>query len=237
MPTLHTIYCGDEELKQLLNKASAQATVSQIYGLFYGCLSAPHEVSPSHCYPLIFGKEDANYDALDDTTSLISNLIALWDLTKRWNAENEFIALPNIRYSTTYKGTITRLRDNYSMIEYFVKGLDFGHVAEKDFSKGGFDALKTLSETGAFIHDLADLMEKEKTRNNEQLEKALESVIHLEEVVGDCIARMNLSLKKSRDRENMLMKMLHETDTEIPGDAECPCDSGKKYRKCCGIMH
>jgi len=230
-------YCGDEGLKDLLEKAGAKISVSQIYGLFYGCLASPHPVEPSQYYPLIFGEENGSHDSIEDTTTLIINLLALWDLIKKWDPENEAIALPTVYYSGTYEGTAKRLRDNYSLIEYFIKGLDLGHVAESDFSKGGFEALKSLSETGAFIHDLAEVMENEKNRNNEQLGKALGSVSHLEELAGDCIATMNLSLKNAREREKMHLTMLHDADTVVPGNSVCLCGSGKKYKKCCGIVH
>lgn len=231
------IYCGDEEMSRLLENAGAMVTISEIYGLFYGCLASPHTVTPSQYYPLIFGDEYGDYDSLEDSSKVIRNLMTLWDLTNLWNPEKEPVTFPGINYPDTYEGIVKRLRDNYSLIEYFVKGLDLGHVAESDFERGGFEALKSLSETGAFLHDLADLMEEEKNRNNEQLEKALESVEHLEEVSGDCITRMNLSLIKSRDREETLLRMLHDPDSMIPGDSACPCDSGKKYKECCGIVH
>jgi len=237
MSILNESYCGDEELSRLLEKAGARASISEIYGLFYGCLASPHPVTPSEYYPLIFGDEYGAHDSLEDSSKVIRNLMTLWNLTNLWNPEEDPLVFPGIKYPGTYEGTAKRLQDNYSMIEYFVKGLDLGHVAESDFSKGGFEALKSLSETGAFIHDLAELMKKEENRNNEQLWKALESVEHLEEVTGDCIARMNLSLTTARAREEAMLRMLHDPDTEIPGDSDCLCGSGKKYNKCCGVVH
>jgi hypothetical protein len=234
---LHESYCGDEEMSRLLEKAGATVSICEIYGLFYGCLASPHPVTPSEYYPLIFGDKYGTCDSLEDSSNVIRNLMTLWNLTNLWNPEEEPVTFPGINYPDTYEGTAKRLQDNYSLIEYFVKGLDLGHVAESDFSKGGFEALKSLSETGAFIHDLANLLEKEKNRNNEQLGKAIESVEHLEEVTGDCITRMNLSLITAKEREEAILRMLHDPDTEIPGDSECPCGSAKKYNKCCGIVH
>ena len=237
MSILNERYCGDEELNRLLEKAGARVSISEIYGLFYGCLASPHPVTPSEYYPLIFGDDYGAYETLEDSSKVISNLMTLWNLTNLWNPVEEPVAFPGIYYPDTYEGTAKRLHDNYSMIEYFVKGLDLGHVAESDFSKGGFEALKSLSETGAFIHDLAELMAKEENRNNEQLDKALESVEHLEEVTGDCITKMNLSLITAREREEKILRMLHDPDTNIPGDSPCPCGSSKIYKKCCGIVH
>lgn len=237
MAILHDSYCGDEEMSRLLEKAGARTSLSEIYGLFYGCLAAPHPVSPSQYYPLIFGENYAAYEALEVSSKVIHNLMTLWNLTDMWNPEEEPAAFPDIRYPDTYEGTAKRLRENYSLIEYFVKGLDLGHVAESDFAKGGFDALKTLSETGAFIHNMADMLENEENRNHEQLQKTLDSVEHLEEVTSDCIAKMNLSLKEAREREEIQLSILHDPDSEISGDSICICGSGKKYRRCCGIVH
>jgi uncharacterized protein YecA (UPF0149 family) len=237
MAILHESYCGDEEMSRLLEKAGARTSLSEVYGLFYGCLAAPHSVTPARYYPLIFGDNYAALERLAASSSVIRNLMTLWNLTGMWNPEEEPAAFPDITYPVTYDGTAKRLRDAYSLIEYFVKGLDLGHVAESDFSKGGFDALKSLSETGAFIHNLADLLENEKNRNNEQLEKALESVEDLEAVTADCIAKMNISLKEAREREEIQLDMLHDPDADIHRDSLCVCGSGKKYKRCCGIVH
>ena len=230
-------YCGDMQMADFLERAGARLSLSQVYGLFYGCLASPHVVEPSQYMPLIFGDDKGTPDTLEETTSVLGNLMPLWNLIAGWNAEKEPFYFPDIHYSHTRGGIIKRVEDDCSLIDYFIKGLDMGHVAEADFSKGGMEAMKSLSETSMFLSKYSELLENEEDRDTVQVQKVLEAIMELENMAGDCIAGMNLSLKKARIRESEQMQILMGPDIMIQEDAPCPCGSGKKYGKCCGLFH
>ena len=219
-------YCGDMEMTGLLETAGSIFTLIEIYGLFYGCTSAPHPVMPEQYLPEIFGKADQPIDSIENSDSVIDNLMSLWNIIDDWNAEIEPFTFPQINYPNNYDGLLQRAKNNYSIIEYFIKGLDMGHVAETDFAKGGFEALKVLSETGA---SLWKLISSDKS--------SISMINELEEVTAECITEMNLSLKDARIKENEYMQMLMEPDNPIPKDSPCPCGSGKNYNRCCGLVH
>ncbi len=232
-------YCGDAEMIRLLEKAGARLSISSIYGLFYGCLAAPHMVAPSQYMPMIFGEEDTSHDSMEETQKIFGNLMSLWNFLAEWKPEKEPVAFPDIRYADTYEGITQRLKDDYSLVEYFIKGLDMGHAADTDFAKGGLESLKILSETGVIILKYAEVIEHDQKKDNDP-GKDLDYVAQLEDVAAGCIASMNLSLKAARIREAEQMRMLTDSPSKsakIPRNDPCPCGSGKKYKKCCGLVH
>lgn len=230
-------YCGDMQMADFLERAGAQLSLSQVYGLFYGCLASPHVVEPSQYIPQIFGEDKGAVDTLEVTTSVLGNLMPLWNLISGWNAEKEPFYFPDIPYPQTRGGIMKRIEDDCALIDYFIKGLDMGHVAEADFEKGGMESLKSLSETSMFLSKYSELLENEEERETVQVQKVLEAIKELEYMAGDCIAGMNLSLKKARIRETEQMQILMAPDIMIQDSAPCPCGSGKVYSKCCGVFH
>jgi hypothetical protein len=230
-------YCGDGQMADFLERAGARLSLSQIYGLFYGCLASPHVVETSQYMPLIFGDDKGPLDALEETTSVLGNLMPLWNLIAGWNAEKEPFYFPDVHYPHSRGGIMKRIEDDCALIEYFIKGLDMGHVAEADFSKGGMESLKSLSETSMFLSKYSELLENEEGRESVQVQKVLEAIQELEHMAGDCIAGLNLSLKKARIRESEQMQILMAPDIMMQDTAPCPCGSGKKYGKCCGLFH
>lgn len=219
-------YCGDREMAEVLETAGSIFTFSEIYGLFHGCTAAPHPVMPEQYLPEIFGRTDKLLETIENSDLVIDNLMSLWNIIDDWDAETSSFTFPQIVYPDNHDGLQQRLKNIYSIIEYFIKGLDMGHVAETDFSKGGFEALKLLSETGA---SLWKLISSDRS--------SISIIMNLEEVTADCIAKMNLALKDARIKENEYMQMLMEPENPIPKDSPCHCGSGRNYNRCCGLFH
>jgi hypothetical protein len=85
-------------------------------------------------------------------------------------------------------------------------------------------------------------IQKEQPLSREEIRDAYENIRKLEPVIGDCIARINMGLKPARMR-------VFQDLTRAQGDVSplqsrqverndpCPCGSGKKYKRCCGLRH
>ena len=238
-------YCGDEVMKESLRKVGAKLTLYQIYGLFSGCIAATNLVKPSQYYPMIFREEGANFESEEEANEFLANLMSLWNSFANWNPETKPFILPKDEYPDTHDGFKQRVKDNSSLIEYFIKGLDLGGTKEDDFSEDGIKALKFLSEANAFFLKYMELSDKENVEKDKEQERTIELIDQLEDVVADCIARINLGLKEARiksvEEMRMFVDMQRKTDqalsTKIKRNDPCPCGSGKKYKKCCGQLH
>lgn len=232
-------YCGDKEMRLLLDKAGAKLRLSEVYGLIYGGLAAPHPVLPMDYLEVIFGKEREAHLADQEVKKVFDNMQALWNIFTQWNPETDPIALPDLGYTDNYEGIVERLRDNSSLIEFFIKGLDMGHAAENDFGEGGIAALKQLSEINALMHQYADTIENEKLKDGKP-EKETEQVNQMEELSAQYISTMTNSLKEARMLVKRQMDMMSDDtmkDKKVPRNDPCPCGSGKKYKNCCGAVH
>ncbi len=234
-------YCGDKTMSELFRKAGLKLSVSEVYGLFYGCLAAPELVMPSRYMTLIFGEEGREFKTKEEAEKIYGNLMSLWNLLSGWKPESEPCLFPDIEYPDNCDGLVKRLKDNYSLVEQFIKGLDAGSAEESDFSKDGLKALEDLSKTSVMVQKYAEVIEKEKADNDKNINEELKYINQLEDILADCIARINLGLKDARMRVVEEMRMLSASpplkSARIQRNAPCPCGSGKKYKKCCGLSH
>lgn len=144
-------YCGDEVMRKSLRKVGSKLTLHQVYGLFCGCIAATNLVKPSQYYPMIFREEGANFESEEEANEFLANLMSLWNSLARWDPETDPFTFPDNEYSDTNDGLKQHVKDNSSLIEYFIKGLDLGGTKEDDFSEDGLKALKFLSEANVFF--------------------------------------------------------------------------------------
>jgi uncharacterized protein len=234
-------YCGDTELSRLLEKVGSKISLIQVYGLFYGCLSAPELAMPSAYHPLIFGEEGAEFESENEAQTVIGSLMALWNILSRWDPEGDDFFVPIINYDNTYGGLVQRLKDGGGFVEYFVKGLDLGDSDENDFSEDGNQALQDMAKNSAIMLQYAHVIEKDKDGNEKSGKTDTDNVEQLEDILADCVARINIGLKEARMRRLRERRMMSapppSSGTKIPRNAPCPCGSGKKYKKCCGLTH
>lgn len=85
-------YCGDEAMQESLEQCGSKRTLHEVYGLFYGCIAAPHMVRPSDYLELILGKEDMKpFGSLDDANRMLGNIMSLWNLIASWKPEQAII--------------------------------------------------------------------------------------------------------------------------------------------------
>ena len=238
-------YCGDEVMRKFLKKVGSKLTLHQVYGLFCGCIAATNLVKPSQYYPMIFKEEGANFESEEEANEFLANLMSLWNSFANWNPETKPFILQKDEYPDTHDGFKQHIKDNSSLIEYFIKGLDLGGTKEDDFSEDGIKALKFLSEANAFFLKYMELSDKENAEEDKEQERTIELIDQLEDVVADCIARISIGLKEARIKAAEEMHMFFNAqkksnqalNTKIKRDAPCPCGSGKKYKKCCGQLH
>jgi yecA family protein len=234
-------YCGDKKMAELLKKTGAKLSISGVYGLFYGCLAGPELVMPSRYMLLILGEEYREFESMEKVERIYGNLMSLWNLLSGWKPEREPCLFPDIEYPDNYGGLVQRLQYNYSLVEQFIKGLDIGSTEESDFSKDGLKALEDLSKTSVMVQKYAEVIEKEKAENEKDITEELNYTTQMENMLADCIVRINLGLKDARMRVVEEMRMLSNHPSpkskKISRNSPCPCGSGKKYKKCCGLEH
>ncbi len=227
---------------RLLKEADAKLSLPEIYGLLYGCHAAPHIFRPSQLISTIFGKNEEAFTSMEESEKVIGNLLFLWNVLGGWKPESAPLFYPDIGYPDTPAGLMERVKDNLTIIKSFIKGLDLGETAKTDFSSDAVDALKSLSETDAFLARYIELFQKQDNIEDEEFKKTKDLIIDMEGIAGHCIGRINLGLKEARMRvvkemqkaANSQKKAAQAKSAKVQRNELCPCGSGKKYKKCCG---
>jgi|GEM_PF-603501 len=233
-------YCGDERMSEYLRDISSPLTIHQVYGLFYGCLAAPRLVRPSQYVPWILGEEGA-FESLEDANEFLADLMGLWNHLASWDADKRPAEFPALEPPVTNEGLKSYIEHRAALVTYFTKGLDLGGTDGSDFTPEGFQALEDIARSTALLEAYLKLQERQPL-SSEEIRAAYESIRKSESIIGDCIARINMGLKPARMRlVQDLARSQGDTapsqDQKIGRNGPCPCGSGKKYKRCCGMQH
>ena len=92
------------------------------------------------------------------------------------------------------------------------------------------------------LKEYLKFLKKDKSSNIKEITKSFELVEKAEGVIVDCIGRIAVGLKDSRIRKAREIVKFVESPHQARGgkverNAPCPCGSGKKFKKCCGLLH
>jgi uncharacterized protein len=238
-------YCGDKTMQEALEKCGSKRTLHEVYGLFYGCISAPHMVRPSDYLALILGGEDMKpFESLDDANRLLGNIMSLWNRIASWKPEQGGYFYPDRSYPETLDGLKQTIQRRLGFMNFFIKGLDLGGMLEPDFIGDVKPAFTDLAEISTMQEKLLELFERDKTAKESDITEARKHVAQLEDAMFHCIARINIGLRESRlsAAREMGRQVVpagaggpFETarSEKIGRNDLCPCGSGKKYKKCC----
>jgi uncharacterized protein len=245
MNLLQNDYCGDEAMAALLKGAGSKLSLHETYGLLHGIIAAPHMVMPSRITPLLFGEEGSEFESMEDAKSLYGNLMSLWNIIANWKTESEPFCYPEKQYPETIAGLQQRVQDKASLISHFLTGLAMGETDQNDFSEDAHEAFKSLSEANGLFLNYVGLLKISEEGDIPRLEKSIALIKQLESAAGDYIALITSGLQEARIRVVEDMRRASSTQpstyetkhTKIPRNAPCPCGSGKKYKKCCGLTH
>jgi len=240
------VILDDYRLTKLLEKLNAKMSLHAIYGLFYGCIAAPVLVKPSQYMPHILDSENSTYESMEQAESFMNTLMALWNGIARSQMEDDDMICPEREYPTNETGLSVKADDLVSLINGFMTGLSLGEAQEGDFSDDALDALKSLAEIQAFAEGLTETLWKEHgALKGAVIQETLDSLDGTEDIVFDCINRIALGLADARKRrldETRSFQKLYKNaqqafSDKVPRNSPCPCGSGKKYKKCCGMTH
>lgn len=240
-------YCGDEAMRESLEKSGSKRSLYEVYGLFYGCIAAPHMVRPSDYLALILGAENDRkpFGSLDDANKTLGNIMSLWNRIASWKPEEGKYLYPDTEYPETLDGVKQTIQGHLAFMNYFIKGLDLGSMQESDMTGDVQIAFKDMATVSTMQEKLLELFERDKTAKESDIAESRKHVVQLEEVMIHCIVRINTGLREVRMAEARAMsvqgipgeKPAPARIVNIHGNQFCPCKSGKKYKKCCGLTH
>lgn len=236
----------DNKLTELLKKLNAKMSLHGIYGLFYGCVAAPALVKPSLYMQHILDSDNSIYDSMEQAESFINTLMALWNAIARSQVEGGDMICPEREYPATEAGLSGKADDLASLVNGYMTGLSLGEAHEDDFTDDALDALKSLAEILVLSEGLPETLRKEHgSLKGAGIQETLDYLDSAEDIVFDCFNRIAHGLADARKRrfdEKRGFHKLHKNALQalshrVPRNSPCPCGSGIKYKKCCGMTH
>ena len=235
-------YCGDAKMDSLLKKYDVEFTLHQMYGLLYGAVSAPGIVQPSQVISIIFNGKEPDCESMEEAKSFLENIMTLWNVVADSASGGSHIAWPEIVFQQSDSGLKEYIHAITSLSEQFIKGLDLGATQEEDFAGEIRDAFESLAKTDLLLKEYLKFLKKDKSSDMKEIVKSFELVEKAEEVIIGCIGRIAVGLKGSRMRKARetakFVESAHQArDSKVGRNAPCPCGSGKKFKKCCGLLH
>jgi hypothetical protein len=190
-----TSYSDDNRTREALTKAGSERTLHEIYGLFYGCMAAPDSTDPDEHVAVILDKEAQASE--EDAENARENLLSLWNFIARWKPKKDPFYFPEKEYPGNYQGVLEHLKDDASLVQYFIAGLNIGGTEEKDFSEDAVDAMHELMGASARLEKNITLCAAlDPKAADDEPDSTAEMLDELEDILADCIARVTIGLKK-----------------------------------------
>ena len=235
-------YCGDAKMDSLLKKYDVEFPLHQLYGLLYGAVSAPGIVQPSQVISIIFNGKEPDFESMEEAKSFLENVMTLWNVVADSASGGSHIAWPETVFQHSDSGLKEYIHAITSLAEQFIKGLDLGATQEEDFAGEIGDAFESLAKMDILLKEYLNFLEKDKNSNIKEITKSFELVEKAEDIIVDCIGRIAVGLKGSRIRKAREIAKFVESPHQLRSgkverNAPCPCGSGKKFKKCCGLLH
>ena len=175
----------------------------------------------------------------------MGNIMALWNRLNEWDMEKDGSPFPSFDYPLENTWAIERIADALHLADSFFEGLALGGINSETIPKGLKKAAGKIEKIGDLLYEEAELLEKRKELKGEELAEVMATIEHAERVLDSCILKIHAGLKEERMRVvqdlrsvNAAMARHRQTTGSTVGRNEpCPCGSGKKYKKCCGLLH
>jgi hypothetical protein len=135
----------------------------------------------------------------------------------------------------TVHGLLTRSEDLVAFVHYFIKGLDVGGMHEGNFSPEVTAALGDLADLTGGVGLYVEQVEKADNVSEKALREGMELIGGLEPIAADCIGRVHKGLRSAR--LNASPPPIPAQSSKVGRNEPCPCGSGRKFKRCCGLTH
>jgi uncharacterized protein len=208
----------------------------ELQGFLFAVVSAPELIQPSEWMPLVFGDAEPEYARLDEAQRVMAELLTLYNSVNA-SVSAETAALPE---DCVFRENVLANLDAEAPIGQWSRGFMRGHqwleelwesYVPNELDEEFAAMLLTLSFFAS--PDIAEAFRKE-TAPDRSLEalattiqpifpKALAEYAHLGRSIAAILAEGAATERTPRRHA--------KTGRNDP----CPCGSGRKYKKCCGV--
>lgn len=233
------------QLDAVLATHHPRLTTSQVHALFLGAqTSTSPRLLPQHLIGKIFGEDPAGPEV--DMMALLQALFGYWNhLIERREAGEVALAPLALSEGATRDDLKEYAERRHGELIWYIRGIDAGGDDPIEFGEEGQAALKRIAEADGFLHAYADLLTRTPPESDSALAAARQNLLSIVESIEDLMATL-MAISDEVRRAAMATFQANagrRTDdgariarpTKVPRNSPCPCGSGKKWKRCCGV--
>ncbi len=235
-----------KDLTRLLSKAVNPGDVfnlEELHGFIFGLAITPELIKPSEWLPVVFGDEMMEFADEEEAGEMIATLFLVCNRFDEEHHKGKLFFPFGIGDLET--GDLTRISDwSHGLYQAMVLRPEIWTIGREDRDEGDLteDEQELVSSCGIIIgvadpDKIPKIFEKEDF-NPEANEKDLDLEATLFALLPSAVATVQAYAKQKAEEHQAFMSMLHEPANSTPKigrNEPCPCGSGKKFKKCCGL--
>ena len=211
-------------------------TYPELAGLLFSMANAPELIPPSEWLPIVFNDQDARYETRSEAEEVTQAMMALYNNCVRGRVKGKVSLPPGCEIRPQ---PLDNLGDDAPLSQW-ARGFMAGHTYLEDiWNEYTPDELD--EEFGAILMaltffaspTLADAYHKEGTGKT-SLEQLADTVVTIFPDALIEYAHLGRSIFQAR-REAGDLDQEPSARQAIGRNDPCPCGSGKKFKKCCGV--
>ena len=208
----------------------------ELQGFLFTVVSAPELIRPSEWLPIVFAEEDAGFTSPDEAQGILGQIMALY------NTINAAVLDPPTLLPADCPlrdDVLANFEDEAPIAQWshgFLRGHQWLEELWEDLPEEMAEELDaTLMALGFFSsRQMAEDFHAEATTGKQPFEAMAEAIHRVVPAAVAQYAQMGRSIATVlAEHEWDEPEMTHHA--KIGRNEPCPCGSGKKYKKCCGM--
>ncbi len=233
-----------KQIKQLLDLADNKEdvfTLAELEGFLFGLAITPDLILPSEWLPKTFGGEMANFDSEEQADLLMREIMKAYNAYTRAFHE-ETLMFPFDMEKLSSKMIDDMQEWSYGLLEALKMRPEIWYIGyDKDYE----DAAEDIKDVIISFCILCGMVYPEEgqglfeEKNGKPIKDEAESLSMILRLLPSAVATLQAHGAQLEEKHQQNMATghidLNTRKIKIERNEPCPCGSGKKYKKCCGM--
>lgn len=235
-----------KDLTRLLSKAVNPDDVfnlEELHGFIFGLALTPELIKPSEWLPVVFGEEIMEFDSEEEAGEMMMPLFLVCNRFYEEHHKGKLFFPFSI--DDLEAGDLARISDwSHGLYQAMALRPEVWTMGREDRDEEDLteDEQELVTSCGIIIgvadpDSIPRIFEKEDF-NPEANEKDLDLEATLFALLPSAVATLQAHAKLKAEEHQAFMSSLHQpinSRPKIGRNEPCPCGSGKKFKKCCGM--
>jgi hypothetical protein len=237
------------DLDHVLRKIGAKVTAWEVHALYLGAQTSTNiALGPQQLLERILGDDAVMGENIAEANEYLQVIFGYWNrLVSQHQAGDVHLAPYPLAATPTRKallGFVTRRRDE---LTWYIRGVDAGGDHPIEFGQEGDHLFEGIAKGSAFLENYRMLLDRDAPADVHERRASrkalLELVATIERIIDDLMAVSDDVRREAIDTFDANRGRQTDDGARVAAPArigrneQCPCGSGKKWKKCCGAAN